>query len=126
MPHFEKAKEAHNRFNAKIRFYILIEMKRFFQITNALDECKSFISDYESQQSIVWKYLYRVNTMLALIFQNLSSFEISITYLNAAKDLIDRNAPVKSKHHGIIQRITGFYLMKLYKKSKAEVHLRLA
>ena len=48
MPHFEKAKEIHNKFNAKIRFYILIAMKRSLDFPKALEECKSFISDYES------------------------------------------------------------------------------
>ena len=76
-----KAKESISKHNAKIRCIYIKFLKNNLDHAVCDEEATAFIRDYAEEERNVWKYLYRVYTIRAKLYQILNSLEKSHSFM---------------------------------------------
>eukprot|EP00347_Sterkiella_histriomuscorum_P008848 403343508 len=112
---------------AKVRFLMVRDQKRLLNFPKCQEVGEAFLTKFNQHESILWKYLYKVNILIGKTYQILNSLQNSMVYMEQALKIIERNSDDKFNIHlGIINRVIGYTYWKFYKRSKSNEYLTRA
>ncbi|CDW87624.1 UNKNOWN [Stylonychia lemnae] len=108
---------------AKFGYLVLRGYKRSLDFPACMKHGELYLLKFKDHEKETWKYLYKVNTIIAKTYQMINSLNHCMKYMNEAIAIVQRNITDKNDLQlGIIYRITGYQYWKFLKRTKSTIY----